>query len=61
MEIPLGQVDELEGEIVHSRALFADFAHEVVVEDQRGNGGGQPRRSIDEGLGDSGRDGRDRR
>src|ERR1039457_4063788 len=54
-EIPLGQIDELEREIFHSRALLAHLPHEVVVEDQGGDRGGEACRGVHESLGDSGR------
>ena len=46
-EIPLRQVDELEREVLHSRPLLAHLAHEVVVEDQRRDRGGEAGGGVD--------------
>ena len=56
-ETALGQVEELEREIVHAGAQFADQVAEVVIEDGRGDGGEQADRGGDQRLGDAGRDG----
>src|SRR5215469_208721 len=57
LETLLGEVHELELEVFHSRAEFLDRVSEPVVEDHRGDGGCEPKRSGDERFRDSGRDG----
>src|SRR5262245_40232270 len=59
-EVPLRQIDELQREVLHSGALLADFPHEVVVENHRGDCGGETRRGVHERAGDAGSDGGDR-
>ena len=52
-EAALGQVEELEREIVHARAQFADQVAEIVIEDGRRDGGEQADRGGDQRLGDA--------
>src|SRR5690348_12827543 len=59
-EVPLGQVEELEGEVLEAAAEDADPVREVVVADERRDGGGQAGGRVDERLGDAGRHGHDR-
>src|SRR3954470_7959635 len=59
-EIPLGQVEEFEHEVVHPRAQPAHVLGEVVVGDEGGNGGGEAGGGVDQRLGDAGGHGHDR-
>src|SRR5262249_34373124 len=60
-EVALGQVEELEREVVHRGAHLPDLTHEVVVPDHRGDRRVQSRGRVDPRLLDARRDGRDRR
>ncbi len=53
-ETAFGQIEELEREIVHARAEFANQVAEVVIEDGRRDGGEQADRGGDKRFGDAG-------
>ena len=55
-EVPFGDVQELEREVVHLRRVDLHLRREVVVEVDRGNGREQADRRRDERFGNAGRD-----
>src|SRR5436190_5572918 len=59
-EVPLGQIDELESEVLELGTLPPDATAEVVETDERGDRRAETRRGVDQRLRDAGRDRDDR-
>src|SRR5947199_2840075 len=60
-KVPFGQVEELEGEILHLAARQAQTLDEVVIREERRNGCKESRGRVDERFADTRSYGSDRR